>query len=198
MATHGRNLSLSEVISNCLTLTFDLPIPTSFRELNSDTQLYSRTLQPISPSLCRGHEYSRQNIYTATEGAPRLPVSRLLELEPANFVIHARALLTLCPNGRSTTPATLLPFSTFKTCRTGNRPIVIDGKNLSIPAVIAASRYGVHIKLDSSLAIKTRVKKSVNVVKEKLASGKSLYGISTGFGGSGKWLASFLSFDLMG
>jgi len=69
---------------------------------------------------------------------------------------------------------------------------------LSIPAVIAASRYGVHIKLDSNLAIKRRVKKSVDVVKEKLTSGKSLYGISTGFGGSGKSLASFLSFLLVG
>ena len=71
--------------------------------------------------------------------------------------------------------------------------IIIDGKNLSIPAVIAASRYGVHIKLDNSLAVKRRVKKSVDVVKEKLASGKSLYGISTGFGGSGKSPAFFLS-----
>lgn len=70
--------------------------------------------------------------------------------------------------------------------------IVIDGKNLSIPAVIAASRYGVHIKLDSSPAVQRRVKESVNVVKEKLTSGRSLYGISTGFGGSGKSPASFL------
>jgi phenylalanine ammonia-lyase len=74
--------------------------------------------------------------------------------------------------------------------------IIIDGKSLSIPAIIAASRYGVYIRLDSSLAIKDRVKKSVDVVKEKLTSGKSLYGISTGFGGSGKSPAPFLSLSL--
>ena len=73
----------------------------------------------------------------------------------------------------------------------GKRRIVINGKNLSTPAVIAASHYGIHIKLDNSLDVKRRVRKSINVVKETLASGKSLYGITTGFGGSGKVLVEW-------
>lgn len=65
------------------------------------------------------------------------------------------------------------------------KSITIDGHTLSIPAVAAAARYNAHVTLDSSDSIKEKIKASRAVIDEKVASGTSIYGVSTGFGGSG-------------
>lgn len=62
--------------------------------------------------------------------------------------------------------------------------MTIDGQTLSIAAVTAASRYHAHVQLDSSPSIKRRLSKSRKVVAEKVDAGTSVYGVSTGFGGS--------------
>ena len=64
--------------------------------------------------------------------------------------------------------------------------ITIDGHTLSIPAVAAAARYQAQVTLDSSDSIKKMIKASRAVVDEKVAAETSIYGVSTGFGGSGK------------
>ncbi|KAM5542920.1 hypothetical protein V8D89_003304 [Ganoderma adspersum] len=64
------------------------------------------------------------------------------------------------------------------------QPIVVDGQTLSIPAVAAVARYNAGVVLDDSSDIQTRVLKSRQVIVDKVSSQKSVYGVSTGFGGS--------------
>ncbi|KAF7372051.1 Phenylalanine ammonia-lyase [Mycena venus] len=64
-------------------------------------------------------------------------------------------------------------------------PIIVDGQTLSIAAVTAASReLGVNVALSTDKAIQERVRKSRDVINQKVERGVSVYGISTGFGGS--------------
>lgn len=63
--------------------------------------------------------------------------------------------------------------------------ISVDGQTLSIAAVTAAARYGAKIELDSSPRLKEKIAKSRKVITDKVESGTSVYGLSTGFGGSG-------------
>ncbi|KAG6832621.1 hypothetical protein H0H92_014457 [Tricholoma furcatifolium] len=66
------------------------------------------------------------------------------------------------------------------------KPVTIDGQTLSVAAVTAAARYNAKAHLDDSPAIQSRVQKSRNVIANKVESGTSVYGLSTGFGGSGE------------
>ncbi len=63
--------------------------------------------------------------------------------------------------------------------------IDVDGYSLSIPAVAAAARYNAPVALRESSSIKTRIEKSRAVIVDKVEGNKSIYGVSTGFGGSG-------------
>ncbi|KAG6903034.1 hypothetical protein C0995_007467 [Termitomyces sp. Mi166 len=62
--------------------------------------------------------------------------------------------------------------------------VTVDGQALSIAAVTAAARYNVQVRLDDSMAIRNRVQKSRDVISRKVENGTSVYGLSTGFGGS--------------
>ncbi|PIL27097.1 hypothetical protein GSI_10237 [Ganoderma sinense ZZ0214-1] len=64
------------------------------------------------------------------------------------------------------------------------QPIVVDGQTLSIAAVAAVARYSASVVLDDSSDIQTRVLKSRQVIAAKVTGQKSVYGVSTGFGGS--------------
>ncbi|THU85713.1 phenylalanine ammonia-lyase [Dendrothele bispora CBS 962.96] len=64
------------------------------------------------------------------------------------------------------------------------RPVLVDGKNISIAAVTAASRYNAAVQLDRSSQVKGRIDKSRAVLNDKVDNGISVYGVSTGFGGS--------------
>jgi len=57
---------------------------------------------------------------------------------------------------------------------------------LTTAAVVAASRYAASVQLDDSDVVKGRVEESRQVVVNNVASGTSIYGLSTGFGGSGQ------------
>lgn len=61
----------------------------------------------------------------------------------------------------------------------------MNGSTLSVPEVVAAGRYGAKVVLDDSYEVRSRIEKSQRAIDSKLESGKSVYGISTGFGGSG-------------
>lgn len=63
--------------------------------------------------------------------------------------------------------------------------MLVDGKTLSIPAVTAAARYQASVTLDEAPAIKDQVARSRAVIVDKVSSETSVYGVSTGFGGSG-------------
>ncbi|KAG8996235.1 hypothetical protein FRB93_000901 [Tulasnella sp. JGI-2019a] len=62
--------------------------------------------------------------------------------------------------------------------------IVVNGHTLSVPEVVAAGRYGAKVILDDSYEVRARIEKSQRAIDSKLEEGQSVYGISTGFGGS--------------
>ncbi|KAL1941427.1 hypothetical protein VTO73DRAFT_7244 [Trametes versicolor] len=62
--------------------------------------------------------------------------------------------------------------------------VVVDGETLSIPAVTAVARHSASVVLDDAPHIQERVLKSRQVIADKVKSEKSVYGVSTGFGGS--------------
>ncbi|KAJ4483808.1 L-Aspartase-like protein [Lentinula aciculospora] len=62
--------------------------------------------------------------------------------------------------------------------------VTVDGKTLSIAAIVAASRHGTSVQLDQSPRIKERVDQSRKLIADKVDNGISVYGVSTGFGGS--------------
>ena len=64
--------------------------------------------------------------------------------------------------------------------------IVIDGHSLSIPALVAVARHNAQIVLDDSPEIRAGIQKSRDVIVGKVETSQSVYGVSTGFGGSGK------------
>lgn len=70
--------------------------------------------------------------------------------------------------------------------RSSGKPVVVDGQTLSIPAVAATARYGAPAVVDNSSHIKERVAKSRQVIVSKVDAQTSIYGVSTGFGGSGR------------
>ncbi|KAL4267798.1 Phenylalanine ammonia-lyase 2 [Pleurotus pulmonarius] len=71
-------------------------------------------------------------------------------------------------------------FESYKSGQT----VKVDGKTLSLAGVVAAARHHAKIALDDSVSIKDKVVKSRKVIADKVASGASVYGLSTGFGGS--------------
>lgn len=70
--------------------------------------------------------------------------------------------------------------------------MTLDGYDLTIPQVTAVARFHAHVKLDETPEIRHRMEKSRAVVDKKLANGTSIYGISTGFGGSGSFICCFI------
>lgn len=64
------------------------------------------------------------------------------------------------------------------------RTINVDGHTLSLAAVTAAARYNANVELSQSAQVKEGVEKSRAVIAEKVEQGTSVYGVSTGFGGS--------------
>ncbi|KZO96132.1 phenylalanine ammonia-lyase [Calocera viscosa TUFC12733] len=68
-----------------------------------------------------------------------------------------------------------------KSVREG-KPVQVDGYSLAIADVVAAARYGALLEL--SAGARGKVDKSERAIQGKLDTGKSVYGISTGYGGS--------------
>ncbi|KAJ6631615.1 L-Aspartase-like protein [Mycena sp. CBHHK59/15] len=92
------------------------------------------------------------------------------------------------PNNPPTKPVTLLAnfldsHRELESYRAGT-PVVLDGQKLSIAAVTAASRYNSTVQLDGSPSVKNRVQKSSALIHKKVEEKSSIYGVSTGFGGS--------------
>ncbi|KAJ7195617.1 L-Aspartase-like protein [Mycena pura] len=79
----------------------------------------------------------------------------------------------------------LVAQNEIESYRNGKRAVRVDGKTLSISAVTAAARHvGVDVQLSDNSAAKRRVAKSRAVITYKVKKGVSVYGLSTGFGGS--------------
>lgn len=63
-------------------------------------------------------------------------------------------------------------------------PVVVDGQSLSVAAITSAARYGARVTLDGSSQIQERVAASQLALRSKIDNNTSVYGVSTGFGGS--------------
>ena len=79
------------------------------------------------------------------------------------------------------------PTVDTSSCRNG-KAVTVDGQTLGIAAVTATARYQARVELDDSPAIKERIDKSRQVVLDKIEAAASVYGLSTGYGGSGTWI----------
>ncbi|KAK0460937.1 L-Aspartase-like protein [Desarmillaria tabescens] len=106
----------------------------------------------------------------------------MLNTSPVNTI----AEYPIAPSSLPT--ATLLSkfvqsFKDLESYKNG-KSVTIDGQTLSIAAVTAASRYQASVQLTQSPEVKKRVEKSRNIIADKVDSGISVYGVSTGFGGS--------------
>ncbi|KAK0205471.1 phenylalanine ammonia-lyase [Desarmillaria ectypa] len=66
------------------------------------------------------------------------------------------------------------------------KSVRVDGRSLSIPATVAVARYGVNPEVDNSAEAKERVHKSRQVLDDAVLVKKSIYGVTTGVGGSGE------------
>src|ERR1700691_3065019 len=80
-------------------------------------------------------------------------------------------------------------------CLSAGNVITVDGQTLSIPAVVAAARYPwplsktdgkEQITLSTNPDVRREVQKSRDVIDAKVKAGKSIYGVTTGVGGSGE------------
>lgn len=105
-------------------------------------------------------------------------------------VVKVTATSTTQPSAPTTLPSqsTLLSkfiasCKEFESYNTG-KSVRIDGENLSISAVTAAARYNTPVQLDTSSTVKDRMTKSRKALTDKIDNGLSIYGVTTGFGGS--------------
>lgn len=61
----------------------------------------------------------------------------------------------------------------------------MDGHSLTVAGVVGAARYGASVALDQSPEIREHMAKSRDVLVGMVQESKSVYGVSTGLGGSG-------------
>lgn len=116
----------------------------------------------------------------------------------SDTVVHPIAVKSpsLYTNG-SSFPATTVPrpgpsnllsrfveqFHELESYRNG-KAVIVDGHSLSLPALVATARHNSQVFLNGSAEIRARIQTSRNVIVGKVETSKSVYGVSTGFGGS--------------
>lgn len=64
--------------------------------------------------------------------------------------------------------------------RRNGSPVVIDGQRLSIAEVIAVARHDILVHLKVESGVRARVNDAYQAIQNKLAGGKSVYGLTTG------------------
>ncbi|KAF2667487.1 phenylalanine ammonia-lyase [Microthyrium microscopicum] len=62
--------------------------------------------------------------------------------------------------------------------------VLLDGKSLNQAELTAVARYGATCRLNETPKVVNNVQKSLETFHHELCSGKSIYGVNTGFGGS--------------
>ena len=72
-----------------------------------------------------------------------------------------------------------------RVCFRNGEAITVDGQSLSIVAIVATARHVVPLILNSRIETRERFEKSRSLVVSIVEEEKSVYGVSTGFGGSG-------------
>ena len=69
--------------------------------------------------------------------------------------------------------------------RRNGKPVVLNGQSLSLAGVVGVARYGTSVALDDAPETRERMARSRSVLVGKVQAAKSVYGVSTGLGGSG-------------
>ncbi|PFH52115.1 hypothetical protein AMATHDRAFT_2365 [Amanita thiersii Skay4041] len=124
--------------------------------------------------------YQRRSSVTGTEGTVKL------NLAVESKLLRPTSSVKPVPPAQ---PQSLLlhkfieSFKELEAYRNG-KPVVVDGQTLSIAAITAASRFSAPVTLDKSPEIRTKLDKSRKTIANKVDGGISVYGVSTGFGGS--------------
>ena len=85
------------------------------------------------------------------------------------------------PSARLTSPTMANPFDIYSEVE-ARKPVSIDGHTLSIADIISVARHGVDVSLSKDSAVHKRIDDSVAFLESK--KHLSIYGVSTGFGGS--------------
>ncbi len=67
--------------------------------------------------------------------------------------------------------------------KTANDTVTIRGENLTINEVVRVARYDAKVKLTDAPDIIKRLEASHDYIVEAAKMGKSIYGVTTGFGG---------------
>ncbi|KAF2148598.1 phenylalanine ammonia-lyase [Myriangium duriaei CBS 260.36] len=62
--------------------------------------------------------------------------------------------------------------------------VVLNGENLSLRSLVAVARIGIPVRIDDGLQLVDKIHASVDLLQRKLDAGHSIYGVTTGFGGS--------------
>ncbi|CRG84387.1 hypothetical protein PISL3812_01679 [Talaromyces islandicus] len=65
-----------------------------------------------------------------------------------------------------------------------DQPVVIDGYSLTIADVVAVAMYGKSAVVTTDDATINKVQQSVDFLEDELKNGRTVYGVTTGFGGS--------------
>ena len=73
-------------------------------------------------------------------------------------------------------------YKTIIADRQSSNIVHIDGHNLSIGALLAICRDKSKVEVDPNSL--SKIEKSVEILTETIARGESIYGVTTGFGGS--------------
>lgn len=64
------------------------------------------------------------------------------------------------------------------------KPVKVDGRSLSVAAVAATARHHARVEIHNVPSVRSRMDQSRKVITDKVENGTSVYGLSTGFGGS--------------
>jgi phenylalanine ammonia-lyase len=70
--------------------------------------------------------------------------------------------------------------------RRDGHSVIVDGRSLSLADVTAVARFGTPVELSASNDMRDAISSSRRVIEDKVRETKSVYGVSTGFGGSGE------------
>ncbi|KAG7449657.1 phenylalanine ammonia-lyase [Guyanagaster necrorhizus] len=106
----------------------------------------------------------------------------MLNITPVNTIAEGSILASPLP-AITLFSKFVQSFKELESYKNG-KSVTIDGQTLSIAAITAASRYQASAQLTQSAEVKKRVEKSRTAIADKVDNGISIYGVSTGFGGS--------------
>ncbi|KAF8520821.1 L-Aspartase-like protein [Gautieria morchelliformis] len=128
--------------------------------------------------------------------------SRLNGFASKNHVVASYQIPAMRPKVSAMLDTFLQFQAEFEEYRLG-KTIKIDGESLSIPAIVAAARFSSssspkqpgelsRVVLTDDPTVRARVERSRQIIESKVAAGKSIYGVSTGFGGSADTRTDYL------